>query len=147
MTAPPESTKRRRWPWVLLLVAAISAALVWKLKSDAIADRERLRVWLDEAHTFGIQEAKVSLGLPYLGRALDFLVRDSVAIGVRNDDVAATLMEIKSPQPAGLILVDEGISPEVATQLQRRYPRASMPKLKGAPAVPPPRPGAPAPSP
>jgi hypothetical protein len=134
MTPSPEPKKRRRWPWVLLLVAVVGVLLVWKLRSDAIADRERLRVWRAEAKTFGIEGMSVSFG-PRL-RALDFLVQDRVAIAVHNDAIAAMLMEIQSPPPAGLILVDEGISAEVAKQLKQRYPRASMPKLKGA--APPP---------
>src|SRR5689334_22144764 len=103
MTDSPEMTdRRRRWPWILLLLVTLAIPIAIKLRLDTLEDRERLRVWKAEAESLGIKGMPVAFGLPYFGRlrALDFITRDKVAISVRSDDVARTLMQIQAPQPA-----------------------------------------------
>ncbi|HVJ67145.1 MAG TPA: hypothetical protein VM510_04115 [Caulifigura sp.] len=138
MTDASALRKRRRWPWIILLIVVTAGGILIKLRFDQLADRERLRVWRAEAESVGIPGIPVSFGLGFGGRlrALDFLLRDKLAIAVHNDDIGRRLLEIKAPPPSGLILVDEGLSAEVGALLKQRYPKSNMPKIPVPPAPP-----------
>jgi hypothetical protein len=139
--------KLRRWPWVLLVILLSGAALGLKARHDKSVNRERFRIWRAELESLGLQGVRVSFGpLPFVGFVPvldDFLFRDTLAIPIRSDANAETLINMKSPAPIGLILVDEGISTEAAARLKMRYPESSFPKVPTRRPAPPPMPPGP----
>jgi len=140
MTGDHPGAKRKWWKWAIGLALLLGIGLVAKARHVSLENHRRFEAWREEAADRGLFVATVSyqgiVGIDLIPGAADFLSRDKAAVSVPTDAVAEILMDLRTPAPRGLILVDEGMTPEVAVRLAKHFPGASMAKLAAPPAKP-----------
>jgi len=128
--------KRKWWRWAIV-VALLAVAFIIKAKINAAEERRRFEAWKKEVEAKEIYVSGVSysghLIFDWIPGLADYLGRNKAAVSIPSDDVAEILLNLQSPSPAGLFLIDAGMSPDVARRLREKYPLASFPVMpKGA---------------